>query len=307
MLRTVEARLAVHRHFGVTIAALSIALILAGCAQSPPKFNISPGSSPLSANLERPPIPEAEKAAAEKQAVRAAMFAKAESEPKNVRQTIVAARALKSEGRVAEALHLVERSLAVNPKDVVIVREAGLLALDAGQIAMAEKNLRKAIELGAVEWQTRSAFGSALAAQGKHAEAQLQLAKALEMKPDHPAILNNLALSYALDSKPAEAENVLRIAASNKDAPKHIQHNLALVLGIRGKSAEAERVAAAASTPARATANVAFVKSLAARPPDAAVPVAATKAPASPVKSAEAPGALEKPYLLGVGAPKGGP
>ncbi|MFM9942939.1 MAG: hypothetical protein ACKVP7_26000 [Hyphomicrobiaceae bacterium] len=304
----VDDRSTAHWRIAAAAAVLSGAMLAAGCAQTAPKLSYSAGPSPMAASApERPPIPAAEKAVAEKQAVRSAMLAKAEAEPKDVPRTIIAARTLKSEGRIPDALQLVERSLAINSKDPAIVREAGLLSLDAGQVAKAEKHLRKAIELGATEWQTRSAFGAALAAQGKHAEAQLQLAKALELKPDHPAILNNLALSYALDNKPAEAENVLRIAAGAKGAPKHVQHNLAMVLGIRGKTSEAERVATAASPTNRATANAAFVKSLAPKQLDTNVPVATAPSGAVPIKAARAPAEFEKPLLLGVGAPKDSP
>ena len=124
------------------------------------------------------------------------------------------------------------------------------------------------------------------------------------MKPDHPSILNNLALSYALDNKPEEAEKVLRIAAVAKGSPAHIQQNLALVLGIRGNLPEAQKVAAAALPPAKSTANVAYLTSLAER--GRADPAAIVSAkPADPaLKSARAGNGLEKPYLLGVGAPQ---
>jgi Flp pilus assembly protein TadD len=294
--------------FGAGMAVAALTLAAAGCAQTP-KLSLSAGSlAPQSQALEMPSVPPAQKAEAEKQAVRAAMLAKAEAEPRDVRRTVAAARELKSEGRMLEALQLVERSLAVNAKDPLIIREAGLLALDVGQSAKAEKLLRKAIELGSTEWQTRSGFGVALASQGKHSEAQLQLARALEEMPDHPAILNNLALSYVLDNKPAEAEKVLRIAAAKKTAPRHVQHNLALVLGVRGKIAEAEQVATAASLPAKATANATYVKSLAsARPQMGADPLASVVQEDAPIKAARAQTLAEKPYLLGVGAPKQAP
>lgn len=284
-----------------TVIAACVALTMAGCGQSAPKLSISAGSGSIPSQApEQPTVPPAEKAAAEKQAIRSALLARAEAEPKDVRRTIAASRALKAEGRIADALQLAERSLAVNEKDPVIVREAGLLALDAGQPAKAEKHLRRAVELGSTEWQTRSAFGAALATQGKHAEAQLQLAKALEAMPDHPAILNNLALSYVLDNKPAEAESVLRIAANKSAAPRHVQHNLALVLGVRGKTAEAERVATAASSPAKASANVAYLKALSGERAQAGQgPSAIGPSSETPLKAASVPALTEKPFMLG--------
>lgn len=296
-----------------TAAGLVAALMAGGCAVSGgPKLTMTGTNvQPPQSAAEAAPIPPEQKAAAEKQARRAAALAKAESDPKDAGQTIAAARGLRSEKRLDDALRLVERSLAVNPRDSALHRELGLLALDSGRLAPAEKHLKTALELGAADWQTRSALGAALAAQGKHPAAQQHLAKALELRPDHPSVLNNLALSYALDGKPEEAERVLRIAADAKGAPAHVRQNLAIVLGISGKLPEAQKVASASLPPERATANAAYLTSLAQTRAETLEPVAAATAPApalSPVvKSARAPVDMEKPYLLGVGAPKTSP
>ena len=302
----IETRAAGGWRLGLTIA-VSFAALVAGCSKDEPKLNISAANmpAPLSAP-ERPPVPPAEKAAAEKQVIRAAMLAKVEAEPKDAEASLRAARLLRGEGRLNEALQIVARSAAVNTRDATLQREAGLLALDTGRLPDAEKHLRAALALGATDWQTRSALGAALASQGKHSEAQLHLAKALELKPDHPSILNNLALSYALDNKPEEAEKVLRIAAAAKEAPKHVRHNLALVLGMRGKSAEAERIATAASQPSAAPLNAAYVKALAAQRPADGTPVADARPAMPPAKQARAPGEIERPMLLGIGAPTPG-
>lgn len=271
-----------------TAASLTLALLVAGCAASQPKLSIKRTDTATRERPEPAPIAPAVKAAAEKEAVRAAQIAKAEADPNDARAAILAARTLKGRGQGREALALLTRSAEANPKHGHLQREIGLICAETGRLPQAIKHLQKAIALGVDDWQTRSALGVALAASGKHPEAQLAFAKALEMKPDHPSILNNLALSYALDRKPAEAEKVLRIAAATKGHGAQVAQNLALVLGIRGNLVEARKVTDAALPPDKATANAAYLKKLA----------------AAPQRTARTDTGLPKPYLLGVGAPK---
>ena len=113
--------------------------------------------------------------------------------------------------------------------------ERGLLALELGDAARAEKLLRQAHDPKAPDWRLHSALGAALASRGKQQEAQVQFAKALALAPDQPSVLNNLALSYALDGKAAEAEQLLRKAQRSAGRTPQMQENLALVLGLRGR------------------------------------------------------------------------
>ncbi len=228
----------------------------------------------------------------------AVLVAKAQSNPSDVKTAIEAARALRAEGNKPAALALIEKAAAASPKNTALMREAGMLALELGQISKSEPLLRKAAASSTdADWQTHSALGAALASNGKHAEAQKHFAKALELAPDQPAVLNNLALSYALDGKSVEAERVLRIAASANGKPlaPHIRQNLALVLGARGKLAEAQSVAAAADKDT-ARSNSAYLRSLAERA------AGGGSSEEVPLRSAAADSKrdLAKPYMLGV-------
>ena len=107
---------------------------------------------------------------------------------------------------------MLDRAAAAKPGDRRLQLERGLLALELGDAATAEKLLRQAHDPKAPDWRLHSALGAALASRGKQQEAQVQLAKALALAPDQPSVLNNLALSYALDGKVAEAEQLLRKA-----------------------------------------------------------------------------------------------
>lgn len=170
------------------------------------------------------------------------------------------ARALRESGQKAEALSLLEKAPG-NDKDLALIGEKGMLALETGQLEKAEKLLTKAQNPKSPDWRMQSALGSALSANGKQKEAQAQFAKALAQAPDHPAILNNLALSFALDGKHDEAERLLR-QASNRASDPQAKQNLALILGLKGKVDEAKVVAEQSLPPDKAKANVAFFEKL---------------------------------------------
>ena len=126
---------------------------------------------------------------------------------------------------------MLDRAAAAKPADRRLQLERGLLALELGDAAKAEKLLRQAHDPKAPDWRLHSALGAALASRGKQQEAQVEFAKALALAPDQPSVLNNLALSYALDGKAAEAEQLLRKAQRSAGKAPQVQENLALVLG----------------------------------------------------------------------------
>lgn len=180
------------------------------------------------------------------------------------------ARALRLSGDKAGAFAILEKAADSSPKDTAVLKERALLALELGQIAKAEQQLKALIDPKAPDWRILSGYGAALAASGKHQQAQLQFAKALELAPDHPAILNNLALSYALDGKSEDAERLLARAAQSgqKTAPgAQARQNLALIVGLKGRTDEAVKISSAVLPPAQARANADFLaKSAGAEP-----------------------------------------
>lgn len=264
------------------LAAAALAFSLAACAN---QSNPLPTEPTASNAVEKTKSQQK----AETRAAAAALNATAQADLKDTDAVIKAVRALRAASERSEALTLLEKAEASQPKNLVLMREKGLIALELGQLSHAEQLLGKSLDQGKGDWQTYSALGAAFASAGKHQQAQKQFAKALELAPDHPSVLNNLALSYALDGKPAEAERILRVAASGKDAPPQVAQNLALVLGTRGKLSEAEKVAGLVRSKASAQGNAAYLKSLAER----------ATADGS-IKSADAQKeTLSQPYLLG--------
>ena len=145
--------------------------------------------SPAAETGARPPVDVAPLAAAHK------------ANPADAAAALAYARGLRASGAKREALAVLDKAAAGKAADRRLQLERGLLALELGQTAKAEKLLRQAHDANAPDWRLHSALGAALASGGRQQEAQAQFAKALALAPDHPTVLNNLALSYALDGK----------------------------------------------------------------------------------------------------------
>jgi Flp pilus assembly protein TadD len=234
------------------LVALVATLALAACADA---------QLDQTASLSQPTPAAAAKVADGGAANVEALAAAHKADPRNAAAALAYAGALRSAGAKAEALAVLDKA-AAGAKDHRLQLERGLLALDLGQAGKAETLLRQAEDAKAPDWRLRSALGAALASQGKQPEAQAQFAKALALAPDNPRVLNNLALSYALDGKADEAVKLLRKAQRAAPHDAQVQQNLALVLGLSGKYDEARNAAQAALTPAKASANVAYLKKL---------------------------------------------
>lgn len=261
-------------------SALAAGLALAGCAD--------PSSAPVTGSL----------AAAGSGMDLAALEAAHKANPGDAAAALAYARALRGGGAKAEALAVLDKASTAKSTNNTLRLERGLLALELGHAAKAERLLRQAHHPKAPDWRVHSALGAALASRGRQQEAQAQFAKALALAPDHPTVLNNLALSYALDGKVAEAEKLLRKAKPQPAQAPQVKQNLALVLGLRGKYDEARTLGEAALPPPKAAGNVDYLKRLASAKSSAARADNSAPAAAGPDRRANA--SLPQPsYQLG--------
>lgn len=186
------------------------------------------------------PVP----AAAPKAAVAAA------PEPKEVRVALVESRKLKAAGKPKEALAVLDKAAKTHPSHRALAVEQGLISLELGQAADAQKHLSKTDPADAKDWRALSGLGIAHASQGQQAEAQRYFKKALEIDPSNPTLMNNLAMSLILDRKIDEAEALLRKAPADVSTKQLVQRNLALAQSLK---AQQERQASSAGAPQSAT------------------------------------------------------
>jgi Flp pilus assembly protein TadD len=234
-------------------------LLLSGCSTGPGLG----GTGNLTTSSINQPTPAPRTGAASAEPVRRETTAMpAAPASGDADKLLLAARALRLKGDKQGALAMLERGRGQMPGDRRLARDAGLIALDLGEIGKAKSALEAAHDPAKPDWRILSALGTVYASAGNQKQAEAQFKQALELNPGHQPTLNNLALSYALDGRLDKAEGTLRTAAARGEPPPQLKENLALVMALAGKYGDAETLAAGVLPKREAAANVAYVRSL---------------------------------------------
>ena len=231
------------------IAASALSLLLAACAAGATLPQLSDAASPSKAGE-----------AAQRLAIRpskptpgddlATLKRRNIESPGDARIALAYARALKSSGKLKDALVVVEKAAEGQANNRELTVAGALLQLELGQPKKAQQALAQVAASGPQDWRVLSGLGVAHSSLGQQAEAQKQFNKALELSPNNPSVLNNIAISYMLDRKSEQAEAALRQASAGQAPAPEIAQNLALASGLKGKAAaERPRVSALADAP----------------------------------------------------------
>lgn len=126
----------------------------------------------------------------------------------------------------------------------------------------------QAIAAGAANGEFFNYYGVTLDLIGRHGDAQVQYGKGLDLKPEDAALTNNLALSFALSENYETAVRLLSTVVTAHPEAAAAKKNLALVYGLSGDMKAAEGLATANQKPAEAQAQIAYIRQIAALPPD---------------------------------------
>lgn len=251
------------RPTGSILCAVAAGLLVSGCAQN----GAMPGSDLLGeATAFTRPAPQpaedgvvTEKELAEATGYWAERYAKA---PTDLETALNYAKNLKAMGRKQQALAVLQQSGMFHADSRELAGEYGRLALDLGQMNVAEKLLTFADDPAKPDWRVISARGTVLAKQGKYAESIPYFERALTLKQNHPSLLNNLALAHAMTGEANKAEGLLRQAADAGASEAKIRQNLALVLGLQGKYQESTQIASRDMPADTAAAETAYLRKL---------------------------------------------
>ena len=210
-------------------------LLVAGCSSG---TSLLPDGlvSPSVDVAEVTPATVADKPAAAKPAPGATVRATA-AQPVAGKNTVARARELKANGKLTEAVALLEAASAAAPNDRQLLVEQGLMALEQGQMSRARTLLVSAEAATDSDWRVVSGLGIAQSGLGDHVEARKSFSRALELSPGNPTVLNNLGLTYMLDGKLDQASTMLRRAASTNQAKSTVSRNVAIVTALKGESA----------------------------------------------------------------------
>lgn len=267
------------------VLAAAVAAVLAGACSSSGELGglelPQLSSSPPAENITEAPKSELDKALVY-------WSEEHKKKPHDLKAALSYARNLKAAGHKQDAFSVLQGASLLHGDSTELASEYGRLALEFGQVQVAQKLLVMADDPVKPDWRVVSARGTVMAKQGMYAEAIPFYERALAISPNQSSVLNNLALAYAADGQSVKAEQILRTAA-DKGGDVKIKQNLALVLGLQGKHDEARLLSATQVSAETASADSDYLKRMVKAPqapgaaPIAAMAVAAPKR--APAKS----------------------
>lgn len=276
------------------LAALAAALLTGACSGGAADFDLSAGLGAKGPAVAEAKMPENAQSELDKAITH--WGNEFEKNPRNAKAALAYAKNLKAANRKSEALAVMQQASIFHGNNREVASEYGRLALEAGQVSLAQKLLAVADDPTKPDWRVISARGTALAKQGAYAEAIPFFERAAAIAPSQASVQNNLAMAYAANGEPAKAETLLRQVADNGTDPV-VRQNLALVMSLQGKYDEARTIAAVDLPADAARANVELVRSIV-RLPEQKPPV-----PAAPARTLPA----ASPVIEAKAAPKAGP
>ncbi|MDZ7790170.1 MAG: tetratricopeptide repeat protein, partial [Xanthomonadales bacterium] len=156
---------------------------------------------------------------------------------------LIEAELLRSNGRADESIELLGPPLAQNPGNTELLYARALSAASAGNVDLAEQDLRRIIQLDGGNAMALNALGYTLTdLTDRHQEAYRLIRRALELDPEDPATLDSMGwVLYRLD-RSEEAVDYLRRALEGDENPEIMAH-LIEVLDHLGRSEEADELA----------------------------------------------------------------
>lgn len=255
-------RKTLYLRLGGVVAAATMSFFSAGCAQMGGLPDLTSMGGQTAATSQAAATPEDQ--LAEATAYWGQQYSK---NPTDLDSAMSYAKNLKAMGEKQKALAVLQQVATYHGDKQELASEYGRLALDLGQVKVAEKVLAIADNPSKPDWRIVSARGTVLAKQGRYAEAIEYYDRALLLKPDHPSLLNNLAMAHAMGGDPVRAENMLRQAVASGGDTKRVRQNLALVLGLQGRYSESAQIGAQDQNFQTASADTAAIKKLVALDP----------------------------------------
>ena len=144
------------------------------------------------------------------------------------------------------ALAVYARALDTMPDDTRVLYARALLAIDQGDVAAGEHDLRQVIELKPDDAEALNALGYTLADRSARGDAQQPEAlaliqRALKLKPDEPAIIDSMGwLLYRMGDLDASLQALRQAYAKQPDAD--IAAHFGEVLWVKGEHDEALRI-----------------------------------------------------------------
>ena len=147
------------------------------------------------------------------------------------------------DGKLDEALSRIDKILAKDPQNTVVLFERAMILVDASKIDAAETELRKVVALQPNFFDAERVLGRVLldragTDRAKVDEALVHLQNAFRINPDD--LNTGMAISqiYQQSGRPAEAEKVIAAMLERAPDQRGLNYSYALVLTKLGRGAE---------------------------------------------------------------------
>lgn len=151
---------------------------------------------------------------------------RAQADPEMVLDTwLIEAELLRSSGQADRSAALLGEPLAENPGNTQLLYARAISAATAGNVDLAEQDLRRIIQLDPEHAMALNALGYTLTDQtDRHNEAYRLIRRALEFTPDDPATLDSMGWVLFRMGRADEAVDYLEQAAAGDRNPEILAH-----------------------------------------------------------------------------------
>lgn len=138
-------------------------------------------------------------------------------------------------GKPAESVRLIDEAVAANPESSSLAQLKGMVALSQRDLAAAESNLKRAIDLDPKNLEAYQQLAGVLRVSNRVDEAIGLYEQAVKEKPDSGPAHHLLAVLYEMKGDNEKAISHYEAAISNDDSLGESKNNLAYLLAEAGR------------------------------------------------------------------------
>ncbi|HZW24795.1 MAG TPA: tetratricopeptide repeat protein [Gallionella sp.] len=167
---------------------------------------------------------------------------RADNNQQRVQLLLIEAQLLREAKRVADAYMVLQQGLDKLPNHPDLLYETAMLADRTGKYDVAERLLRKLIQIKPDHAHAYNALGYSLIDRNERLDEALALVeKALQLAPDDAAIMDSVGWGYYRKGRLDDSVGMLRRAYTGNPDPEIASH-LGEVLWVRGDKEEARKI-----------------------------------------------------------------